>query len=189
MSVTTVRLRKVMTMATDTGRVSTWLGIATLLFVNGLGAPAAAQNTDIRSPGRSSECLPRATRAKEHCDPITTVLRVEAALPVTLDLPALRPIHCAAVIAIEFTQRDTVVDVAGTISNSECAACSGDYEVLVSVRNESAGLKTLRFVESWTRQDDQPVSFSAQYPIGENVDIVGVRAQSVRCACLAVHKE
>ncbi len=92
-------------------------------------------------------------------------------------------------IAIEFTQRDTVVDVSGTISNSDCAACSGDYEVIVSVRNESVGLKTLRFVETWARQDDQPVSFMAQYPIGENVDIVSVRARSVRCACLAAQKE
>ncbi len=171
------------------GCFSTWLGVVTLFFLNGLAPPAVAQNTDIRSPGRSSECLPRASRAKEHCDPIKTVVRTESELQVPLDLPLLKPVYCAAVIAIEYTQRDAVVDIAGSISNPDCAACSGEYEVLVNVRDESSGLKTLRFVEKWQRSDDQPVSFKARYPIGQNVDIVGARAQSVRCTCLTSKDE
>ncbi len=167
--------------------VSMWLRVVCvvlMLMVIGFGRPTTAQNTDIRSPGRSSECLPRATRAKEHCDPKQVVVRAEGELQVTLDLPDLKPVYCAAVISIEYTQRDTVVDVMGTISNPDCAACSGEYEVLVSVRDESQGLKILRFVEPWQRSDDQPVAFVAQYPIGQNVDVVRARAQPLRCTCL-----
>ena len=120
---------------------------------------------------------------------ITKVVRTESELQAPLDLPPLKPVYCAPVIAIEYTQRDTLIDVAGTISNADCAACSGEYEVLVSVRDEVSGLKILRFVEAWERRDDQPVSFKARYPIGQNVDVVGARARSLRCTCAMPKKE
>jgi hypothetical protein len=44
-------------------------------------------------------------------------------------------------------------------------------------------LKTLEFVESWRRDDDQPVKFSADYEIGENVDLVRARSRQLRCTC------
>lgn len=169
--------------------VSTWSRVASvglLLFACGLGPPAEAQG---RGPEHSSECLPRATRAREHCDPIRTVVRSEGELEVTLDVPTPKAVYCAPVVAFEYSQRDTVVDITGTISNADCAACSGEYEVVVSVRDESQGLKMLRFVETWQRQDDHPVTFAAHYPIGTNVDLVGVRARSLRCTCLRPQQE
>ena len=63
-----------------------------------------------------------------------------------------------------------------------CAASSGEYKLVVSVRGNH-GLQTLEFVESWQRQDDQPVKFSAAYPIGADVDLVRVRAVQRKCTC------
>ncbi len=169
--------------------VSTWqcvLCLVVLLLAGVPGPPAAAQG---RGPEHSSECLPRATRTREHCDPITSVVQTEGQLQVTLDLPAPKQVYCAPVGAFEYSQRDTVVDITGTISNADCAACSGEYEVVVSIRDEIQGLKMLRFVESWQRQDDRPVTFTAHYPIGKNVDLVGVRARSLRCTCLGSKEE
>ena len=53
----------------------------------------------------------------------------------------------------------------------------------VSVRDENRELKTLEFVEAWQRKDDQPVKFNVSYPIGDNVDLVSVRARQLRCTC------
>jgi hypothetical protein len=44
-------------------------------------------------------------------------------------------------------------------------------------------MQLLEFFESWQRQDDQPVKFSATYPIGENVDLLRVRPTQSRCTC------
>lgn len=97
----------------------------------------------------------------------------------------MRPVHCAAVIALEYTQRDTVVDVAGTISIEDCAACSGEYEIRVGVKDEAGGVKTLKFAETWERHDDQPIAFSGQYSIGPNLEVVRTRAVQLRCTCVA----
>ena len=116
-------------------------------------------------------------------------MRAEGKTEVSLDLPAPDTVYCAAVIAIEYTQRNTVAAITGTITNADCAACSGEYEVTVTVRDQALGLKILKFVESWRRQDDQPVSFSLEYPIGQNVDLTSVRARQLRCTCLAPAKK
>jgi hypothetical protein len=97
----------------------------------------------------------------------------------------MKPVHCAAVIAIEYTQRDTVVGIAGTISIGDCAACSGEYEIRVSVRNGSGSVETLKYVETWERHDDQPIAFSGQYSIGQNLEVVRTRAVQLRCTCAA----
>ena len=164
--------------------------VAALMFIGSLGSQAMAQNTaqDPRGGERSPDCLPRATRLREHCDPIKVVVRVEGKTEVSLDLPTPATVYCAAVIGIEYTQRNTVVAIVGTLSTADCVACSGEYEMAVTVRDQDLGLKTLKFVESWERQDDQPVSFSLEYPIGQNVDVTGVRARQLRCTCVEPEK-
>jgi hypothetical protein len=55
----------------------------------------------------------------------------------------------------------------------------------VRVRDETGEVKTLDFLGSWQRDDDEAVKFGGDYPIGKNVDLVEVRAVQVRCTCAA----
>lgn len=140
--------------------------------------PLAHSGTQ-RSPG----CLPRGTRTRESCDPKQVVVQSEGELEVLLELPPRLLAQCEATIEIAYTQRGSDVGVEGEIENEDCGASNGDYELLVSIRNASGEVKTLEFFESWRRQDDELVSFSRAYPIGENVDLLRVRAARLRCNC------
>jgi hypothetical protein len=117
--------------------------------------------------------------------PTTVTAEVENEVTFSLELPAAKSPQCATTVAVEYTQRDTVVSVEGTVDHQDCAASAGEYRLTVSVRDESRELKRLEFLESWQRADDQPVAFTAEYPIGENVDLVSVRARPLRCTCAA----
>jgi hypothetical protein len=113
----------------------------------------------------------------------TIHLRVETPLTVTTTVKAPKDAYCAATHTVEYTQKDTKVGVAGVIENKDCAASSGEYKLLVRVRDETGEVKTLEFLGSWQRDDDEPVKFGNDYPIGKNVDLVNVRAVQVRCRC------
>jgi hypothetical protein len=128
--------------------------------------------------------LPRASRANESCDRAQTVVTSEKEVTFSLEIPAARTAQCAATIELAYTQRGSTVGVEGTIENKDCGASGGDYNVVVSVRNENRELKTLEFREWWQRQDDQPVKFTRTYPIGENVDLVRVRSAQLQCTCV-----
>ncbi|HEX7236076.1 MAG TPA: hypothetical protein VF405_03870 [Gammaproteobacteria bacterium] len=170
-----------------TSRAMRPFGVSRLLgCVVAVSAPlATAQNplSTEHSIQRSADCLPRASRAKESCDPKEVVVRIEKELTVPLDLPPLKLAQCTPSVEIAYTQRDTVVSVEGTLQNKDCAASSGDYTIAISIRNEKNELTTVEFPEPWQRHDDQPVRFTGTYPIGENVDVVRVRPVHLRCTC------
>ena len=157
-------------------------------LIAGAAPLATAQNplSNEKSAHRSPDCLPRATRVGPSCDPKQVVIRVEKDLEVPLELPPMKIRQCAATTEIAYTQRDSTVGVEGTIAHNVCGPSSGDYKLVVSVRNENGELQRLEFFESWQRHDDQPVKFSASYPIGENVDLVRVRTVQLRCTCADV---
>ena len=159
--------------------------VGVVAFLIAAATPLATAQNPLSQGGaqRSAGCLPRATRTRESCDPKQVVVRSEQELEVSLDLPPLKSVECAVTIDVAYTQRDTTVGVEGTIFNNVCAASSGDYKLAVSVRNESRELQTLEFLESWQRQDDQPVKFAGTYPIGENVELLRVRPVQLRCTC------
>ncbi len=155
---------------------------AALVVVAGLNTQVVAQGPEL-GPTMSPGCLPTASRTRGSCEPTKIVVETEHEVTVTLDLPLPKTTACEATIEFEYTQRDDVVSVEGTIENKTCAASSGDYKIGVSVRSEIAGPKTLEFVELWQRTDDQPIHFSAVYPIGKEVDLVSVRSRQLRCIC------
>ena len=155
-----------------------------LLLLPGLSPQVTAQNPlPPRGAERSPDCLPRASRATIHCDPIEVVVHTEKEVTFSLEIPSPKTVHCAAITEIEYTQRDTIVSVEGRIVNTDCAASKGEYRLTVRIRDENRELKTLEFLESWQRQDDQPVQFKGDYPIGENADVVSVRPSQLACAC------
>jgi hypothetical protein len=166
--------------------------VRVVAFLIAVAAPlATAQNplSNEKSITHSPDCLPRATRMRESCDAKQVVVRLsEQEIDASVEFPGLKGVQCAATIEVAYTQRDINVGVEGTIAHNTCAASSGDYKVVVSVRDQDRELQTLEFFESWLRQDDQPVKFSGVYPIGENVDVVRVRTVQLRCTCADVPK-
>jgi len=148
-----------------------------------LGSPAVQAQTTVT--GTSVDCPPRASRAAPKCEPTPTqtTFELETKIDVTLELPEQKMLQCAAAIEVEYSQRNTVAGVTGTIDTKECAAASGEYKVVVSVRNDALELTTLEFVETWQRLDAEPVIFKKDYPLGDDVDLVRVRTRPVRCTC------
>jgi hypothetical protein len=171
---------------------TTWSvnAVRVVVFLIAVIAPLATAQNPLSQGGaqRSPGCLPRATRTRPSCDPKRTVIRAESEVGFPLDLPPMRVVQCAAIIEVAYTQRDSVVGVEGTIAHNVCGASSGDFNLVVSVRNANRELHTVEFFESWQRQDDQPVTFSGLYRIGENADVVRVRTVQLRCACTDVPK-
>ena len=172
-------------MSRTTGRIN---ALRVAAFLIAVAAPLATAQNPMSQGGaqRSPGCLPRATRVRESCDPKQVVVRSEKEVEFSLELPPMKVVQCAATIEVAYTQRDSAVGVEGMIENNVCGASSGDYKLVVSVRNENRELQTLEFFESWQRQDDQPVKFSGAYPIGENVDLLRVRPVQLRCTCADV---
>lgn len=165
------------------GRINT-VRLLVLLLLAGLAPQVTAQNPLApRGAERSPDCLPRASRATVPCDPIPVVVHTEKEVTFSLEIPSLKTVHCAAITEVEYTQRDTIVSVEGRVVNTDCAASKGEYRLTVRIRDENHELKTLEFLESWQRQDDQPVKFRGDYPIGENADVVSVRPSQVACTC------
>jgi hypothetical protein len=108
---------------------------------------------------------------------------LETELAIELEIAPKTSALCEAHIRLEYTQRDTVAGVRGTIENPTCAASGGTYTIAVTVRDAGGTLETLAFAEPWRRLDERPVTFSTDYPIGENVDLVSVRVRGLRCSC------
>ena len=159
---------------------------------------AAAQPSDNGAPTEQPHVqrtlerrCPLPTIQSGQAKPLETVVGCETKLDLRLDAPITvsgtlkvpQNAYCAATYAVEYTQKDTKVGVAGVIDNKDCAASSGEYKLLVRVRGETGDVKTLDFLGSWQRDDDAPVKFSGDYPIGNNVDLVNVRVVQVRCTC------
>jgi hypothetical protein len=146
----------------------------------GLAPHAPAQDP---APGAAaSGCASSAAPTASSCDPAKAPDGGKK-LPFSFEAPVLKSAQCSATIALEYSQRGSAVRVASAIENKDCAASRGEYTLLISVRDESLELKTLEFDAAWHRDDDRPVKLSADYPIGENVDLVSVRSRRLRCTC------
>ena len=92
-------------------------------------------------------------------------------------------VQCEAQIDFEFFQRAEYVRAEGRLTNDDCAASGGDYTINIRVRDESGSINTISFVETWRRDDDQPVIFGTDYPIGQNVDAISVGTRNGQCTC------
>jgi hypothetical protein len=144
---------------------------------------ARGQSTPATPSTRPAACLPSSSRVRERCEPTETVFKLEQDLSFSIELPPAKPVQCAATVELEYTQRNTRVRIEGTLSHRQCVASSGDYTLVVRVRDENDATRTFEFPASWQRSDDQPVTFSADHEIGASVDLLGVRIRQTRCTC------
>jgi hypothetical protein len=123
-----------------------------------------------------------ASRLRENCELETETLRVEQTLKLSIELPAIPSAECAASTTTEYQQWNTAARVSGAISISDCAAASGAFKLAVRVKDDN-GEKVLEFDEAWQRSDNRDVSFGADYPIGDDVELVSVRVRGLTCTC------
>lgn len=97
--------------------------------------------------------------------------------------------RCEAQLLFTYIQYDTVARVDSKLTNTDCAASSGDYTIRVRFRDENNELRSLEYPETWRRDDDQPIELSKDYVIGENVDLVSVRSRKLQCICDAAGEQ
>jgi hypothetical protein len=122
------------------------------------------------------------------CSTFAGLLVFGACVPL-VSAQEVRLSSCLPAIALGYDQRNNVAKVDGTIDTAQCAATSGDIELTVSIRDAAGALQTLKFTQHWQREGDPSIVFEAEYPIGENVDLVRVRARGSRCACAEIPEE
>jgi hypothetical protein len=160
-----------------------------LCVLAGLGTIAVAQDGAERSSPIPSELLTcqsvsGASRTRQACgEAEQSVLRLEREVTIVQELAAPNSLLCETSIVVEYFHRDTIARVNGMIENETCAASSGQYDVEVRVKDENGEMRTLQFREFWQRDDDLPVEFSADYPIGENVELIRLSTSGLKCTC------
>jgi hypothetical protein len=141
---------------------------------------AVTERDDIELCGSSGG----GSRLRPNCDqPETTTARFEQTRKLVIDVPAILSAQCAATTTTEYQQRNTSAHVDGAIAVSACTAAAGAYKVAVRVKDDNGEDRLLEFSETWQRDDDRDVTFSADYPIGENVELVSVRLRNLTCVC------
>jgi len=92
--------------------------------------------------------------------------------------------QCEATTLTEYQQRNNVARVTGTVSIANCAAgTAGTFTLVARVRDESGEIKPVEFAEAWQRADAQDHTFNADYPIGDNVELMNVRVRGLTCTC------
>ena len=163
------------------------LGLVTLAIHTGFVTVATAQDVTGRGDGvPTCRSLSSASRIGVNCgesEEEPTVRRIEREVDVLVGAVELRTRECATEVTLDYQQRDTVARVLGLIENETCAASRGSFEIEARVRDENGDTETLAFPETWQREDDGPVEFSADYAIGENVELTRLRTRNLRCLC------
>ena len=111
------------------------------------------------------------------------VITHELEITTTVPTPAIIVADCQTEIALEYTQRGNIARVKGEIGNTMCAASSGSFVVSIRTTDAAGAVTTQEFPETWQRSDDMPVTFSADYELGADVDLTRVRTVRSRCRC------
>jgi hypothetical protein len=156
------------------------------IFVRG-GTGGIDRSTQGRATDRNDiytcQAAPGGSRVRENCDVVLEIeqLKQELKLAKLFQPPPL--LQCGGSTTTEYRQLDTIAHVNGTLEISDCGAASGTLTVAIVVKDSSGAEKVLEFTEAWQRSDKQNVSFSADYPIGEQAELVDVHLSDLTCTC------
>jgi len=128
---------------------------------------------------------PGGSRVRPNCEVETETLtfQMQQQLRIALKPPPLPGEQCGATTTTEYRQLDTIARVNGTIEIGDCTAASGAFTVALRVKDESGEETPLEFSEAWQRSQAEDVSFTSDYPIGENTELVSVRLRGLTCTC------
>ena len=124
------------------------------------------------------------SRMRQNCEVETETLRAQQeAKPLVIQIPALESRECSATTTTEYYQVSGVARVSSALQIADCTSASGEFTVALRIRGESGEDTPLEFGETWQRSDDNDVTFKADYPIGENVELRSVRIRGLSCTC------
>lgn len=91
--------------------------------------------------------------------------------------------YCKARVSLEYGQYDTEARYDGEITVEDCGPSGGTYVISVRYRDASGEVRSVETEHTWHREDDQDVAIDGVQSIGENVDLIRVRARKVQCVC------
>ena len=128
---------------------------------------------------------PGGSRVRENCEVDTETVQFQQEIKLLLKLNAPPPsAQCGATTTTAYQQLNTIARVNSMLTITDCAtAASGTFTVLAVVKEDSGQDRPLEFSEKWQRDTDDDVSFAADYPIGENVELVSLRLRDLTCTC------
>ena len=110
------------------------------------------------------------------------IVSAEQKIDLSFKQHAPSAVQCSATTTTE--QRNAVAHISSTFAIADCPRASVAFSVAVRVKDESGEEKPpLEFSETWQRTDANDVRFTADYPIGENVDLISVRLRGLTCTC------
>lgn len=122
---------------------------------------------------------------RSDCDtqPETTeIVSHEQKIDLSFKPHAAATTQCSVTTTTE--QRNAVARISSTFAIADCPRASVAFSVAVRVKDESGEEKPpLEFSETWQRTDANDVQFTADYPIGENVELISVRLRGLTCTC------
>ena len=136
-----------------------------------------------RGGAKPCEVFGRGNERRVYCEREPEIVREDHVIKFSLELPALPGVQCEATAETTYSQRNTVARAETTIEVPECTKASGEMSMVVRIRDASGETRWLDFDEAWQRSDDQDVHLTADYPIGENVELMSVRPRGLRCSC------
>jgi hypothetical protein len=136
-----------------------------------------------RSDIYTCQAAPGGSRVRENCEVVTEIERLEQELKLAKLFEPPPLLQCGGSTTTEYRQLGTIAHINGTLEIPGCAAASGTLTVAVVVKDSSGAEKVLEFTEAWQRGDAQNVRFSADYPIGEQVELVDVHLSDLTCKC------
>jgi hypothetical protein len=129
------------------------------------------------------QAAPGGSRVRQNCEVVDQIEQLQQQQKVARLLRAPPLVQCGASTTTEFRQLDAIARVNGTLEIRDCAAAAGTVTIAVVVKDGNGAEKPLEFTEKWQRADATDVSFSADYPIGEKVELVDVHLSGLTCTC------
>jgi hypothetical protein len=110
-------------------------------------------------------------------------MRTEGEFTTVVEIPARQHTACRAQTQIEYWQRNEAVRVEGEIMIDVCPVSDGEYRIEVHLRDAAGETRTLEFNETWHVEDEHRVPFTADYFIGEAMQVLRTRISLLRCEC------
>jgi hypothetical protein len=155
--------------------------------------PAVQSSADRGSQGRvlgdrdvyTCQAAPGGSRVRANCEVETETVRHEQQIRLAFEISPPPPTaQCGAMTTTQYEQRDSIARVVSTLAIDDCTAASGTFTVSVRTKDDNGEEKPpLEFEETWQRGGSEDVTVTADYPIGENVELVSVRLRSLTCTC------
>ncbi|HET8698564.1 MAG TPA: hypothetical protein VFO94_13810 [Gammaproteobacteria bacterium] len=176
------------------GRTYVWALIA-LLAAAVLGPSAFAQVPGFPAKqGRIDKDVPACaggpggSRARSNCEPGSTPKSARTTQEFKLSIEPRAQTStpaCEVTVVTNYVQRNTSARVNGSIGVKQCPMGStGTYTVVLRTKDAHGEAKSMELVEAWQSGDSGDVQFTADYPLGRDVELLNVRVRNLRCTCI-----